>query len=140
MGVDSISKFCQMTLEFFKKKTKTKQQPVQSSLRILGEMDPAGSIGCGSLSLAGGGMEGIWGIPEVYLLTCDNMEDLCHSLVLNLGNIKSHCLYHRNDPQNKQDELWHVVVFSSGSIIFGFQESSFVLKCPALGSISEERS
>lgn len=72
--------------------------------------------------------------------SCDNMEDLCHSLVLNLGNIKSHCLYHRNDPQNKQDELWHVVVFSSGSIIFGFQEPSFVLKCPALGSISEERS
>lgn len=37
--------------------------------------------------------------------SCDNMEDLSHGLVLNLGNIKSHCLYHRNDPQNKQDEL-----------------------------------
>lgn len=43
-------------------------------------------------------------------------------------------------PRDKQDEFQHVVVFLSGSIIFGFQQPSFVLKCPALGSISEERS
>ena len=104
-------------------------------------MDPAGSLGCGGFSLAGGGggWGGTWGIPEVYPLSHVTTRKTSVT-VLNLGNIKSHCLNRPNDPQNKQDELWHVVVFSSGSVIFGFQEPPFVLKCPALGSINEERS
>lgn len=43
-------------------------------------------------------------------------------------------------PVGQQDELQRVAVFLSGSIIFGFQQPSFVLKCPALGSLHEEPS
>lgn len=101
-------------------------------------MGQAGSFGGEGFSLVGG----TWGIPEV----CPSSHvtawktSVCHSWVLNLGKIKSHCLCSANDPQNQQDELWRVAVFLSGSIIFGFQQPSFVLKCPALGHISEERS
>lgn len=72
---------------------------------------------------------------------CDNIKDLLLSFKsVGEGEGKCHRLYNPNDPRNEQDGLCHVVVFVSGSIIFGSQQPSFVLKCPALWSISGERS